>query len=218
MHIIEGYLPMVWCLIWFILSIIVIVVGCIQLKKLIAHAPDVKKFLAINGIVMFFASLIFSIPSLNGCRSSVPFNALSGSVLGPAITSVVVAIVLLLQAFILGYGGLTTLGANIFAMGVVGPLAACLVYHYANKFSIPNIISLILAVIFANLFTILTTAVQYGLVFGDIYKFFVILFVGQIPMLVIDIILTVGVYYILTNLLKGSEIFSLELDDFFKIK
>ena len=217
MHIIEGYLPLTWCIIWFVLSIIAIGIGIVQLRRLIRDIPEIKKFLAANGIVMFFASFI-SFPSVQGCPSSVPFNALSGSFLGPAITSVIVAIVLLLQAFLLGYGGLTTLGANIFSMGVVGPLAACVVYHFVNKTNIPSIISVILAVIFANLFTIITTSIQLGLVYGNIGMFFVIFLVGQIPLVILDIIITVILYLILSKLFDGSEIFALDLNDFFQLR
>ena len=216
MHIVEGYLPLEWCLIWFVLSLIAIVIGIIQLKRLLGQVPELKKFLALNGIVMFFASLL-NLPSVNGCSSNVPFNTLSGSFLGPAITSVVVAVVLLLQAFILGYGGITTLGANIFSMGVVGPLAACIVYHFLKKTNAPDIISIVIAVIFANLFTIATAAVQLGLVYGKISMFFLILLVGQIFMVIFDIVITAVVYFIMNKLFEGSEIFSFDLNDFFKL-
>lgn len=217
MHIIEGYLPFHWCLIWFILSCIVIIIGIVQLRRLIKDIPEIKKFLAFNGIVMFFASLL-SLPSVEGCPSNVPFNALSGSFLGPAITSVIVAIVLLLQAFLLGYGGLTTLGANIFSMGIVGPLVACVVYHFVNKTGIPGIVSIILAVIFANLFSIITTAIQFGLVYGRLGMFIVLFVISQIPFAVLDVIITVVVYFILNRLFDGSEIFSLGLNDFFQLR
>ena len=213
----EGYLPMEWCLIWFILSIIVIVIGFVQLKRLIKDIPEIKKFLAVNAIVMFLASLV-KLSSVNGCPSSVPFNSLSGSFLGPAITSVIVAVVLLLQAFLLGYGGLTTLGANIFAMGVVGPLAACVVYHFVNKTTIPNVVSIVLAVIFANLFTIITTSIQMGLVYGNIGMFFVVFAISQIPLFILDVIITLIVYFILSRTFEDSKIFSLDLNDFFQLR
>lgn len=217
MHIVEGFLPFEWCIIWFVLSIIAIVIGIVQLRRLGSDVPETKRFLAINAVVMFVASL-FKLPAVEGCPANVPFNTLSGSFLGPAITSVIVAIVLLLQAFLLGYGGLTTLGANIFSMGVVGPLAACIVYHFANKANISNIISIILAVIFANLFTILTAAIQFGLVYGRILMFFVILLINQIPLVVLDIIITVIVYFAVTKLFGDSKIFSLDFNEFFSVK
>ncbi len=43
------------------------------------------------------------------------------------------AIVLVFQALLLAHGGLTTLGANIFSMGIVGPVVAWLVFKKASK-------------------------------------------------------------------------------------
>lgn len=218
MHIQEGYLPMEWCIVWYVLSIIAVVIGIIQLRRVISENPETKKFLTVNGIVMFALSLV-SVPSLTGCNSAPAANALSGSLFGPAITSVVAAVVLLLQAFLLGYGGITTLGANVFAMGVVGPLAACIIYYCSNKIGLPSVVSLILAVIFANVFTIATTALQYFLASGESFvMFFAILAVSQVFMIVIDIIVSLVVFVVFKSMFKDSEIFSPELKDFFKIR
>lgn len=218
MHIVEGFLPMEWCIIWYVISIIVVIIGIIQLKRVINENPEAKKILAVNGIVMFVVSLL-GFPSLEGCNSSPATSGLNGSIFGPAITSVVVTIVLLLQALILGYGGITTLGANIFAMGIVGPLVAAIVYYILNKISIPNVVSLILAVIFANIFAIATTALQYTLAYGESFvMFFIILMVPEAFLIVIDVIVSVIVFLVLKLKFGYSEIFSQNFNDFFKIK
>ena len=218
MHIIEGFLPMEWCMIWYIISIIVVVIGIIQLKRLINENPGAKKIPAANGIVMFVVSAL-GFPSLEGCNSSPAASALNGLLFGPAITSVVVTIVLLLQAFILGYGGITTLGANVFAMGIVGPLVAAIVYYLFNKIGLPNIISLIFAVIFANVFAIATTALQYVLAYGESFMmFFVILMMPESFLIVIDVIVSLIVFLVLKSKFGDSEIFSQNLNDFFKIR
>ena len=49
--------------------------------------------------------------------------------IGPGPTVVVASIALLLQALFLAHGGLTTLGANIMSMGVVGAFSAYGIYH-----------------------------------------------------------------------------------------
>lgn len=215
MHIMEGYLPMEWCAIWFALSLIAIIIGVIQLKRIIPESPEVKKLFAINGVIIFLESFFFNFHALNGTSSHPSSNAVSGSLLGPAITSVIVAVVLLLQAFLLGYGGLTTLGANIFSIGVVGPLGACIVYNKTKNIS--DIMALVLAVLFANFSTILTTALQYAVVYGSFYKFFVILFATQILMIPIDVIVSLIVFVILKANFEGSRIFSFDLNDFFKL-
>jgi cobalt/nickel transport system permease protein len=49
-----------------------------------------------------------------------------GLLLGPEVLAAPAAIVLLLQALFFAHGGLTTIGANIFTLGVVGPWSAWL--------------------------------------------------------------------------------------------
>lgn len=214
MHIWEGWLPIEWCAIWTVLSLIAIVIGIIQLKSFIREDEDVKKLFAMNGVLIFFESLL-TLPGLNGASSHPASNAVSGSLLGPAVTSVIVAIVLIIQAFLLGYGGLTSVGANIFAIGVVGPLVACIVYNKTKNIS--DMLALVLAVFFANLSTILTTALQFAVVYGDFYKFFVILLISQIPLAIIDVVVSIIVFVFLKSIFKGSRIFSFELNDFFKL-
>ena len=50
---------------------------------------------------------------------------------------VVASIALLLQALFLSHGGLTTLGANIMSMGVVGAIGAYLLYHLLRRMRVP---------------------------------------------------------------------------------
>lgn len=217
MHIQEGFLPFAWCIVWFVISLIVIAIGVIQLKRIFSQYPESKKLLAANGIVMFLVSLL-ALPSLTGSYSHPTANGLSGSLFGPAVTSVIAAIVLLLQAFLLGYGGFTTLGANIFSIGIVGPFAACIVYNLFKKYGIPRYVSLIVAVLFANLFSIIATALQYTLAFGEsFFKFFIILLVSQVPLAFVDVVLAIIVFAIFNFLFGDSEIFSFELNDFFKL-
>jgi cobalt/nickel transport system permease protein len=47
-------------------------------------------------------------------------SGLAAVIVGPAVTTVIAAIALLLQALFLAHGGLTTLGANIVSMGWSG--------------------------------------------------------------------------------------------------
>lgn len=218
MHINEGFLPMEWCVIWYVISIIVVAIGVIQLKRTIDENPEAKKLLTINGIVIFIVSM-FKFPALTGCDSAPAATGLSGSIFGPAATSVVVTVVLILQAFLLAYGGITTLGANIFAMGIVGPLAACIVYNLLNRINLPGVISLIFAVIAANIFTIAATALQYTLAFGESFAmFFAILLVPEVILIVADVVVSVILYVVLKSMFGDSKVFSQDLNNLFKIR
>jgi cobalt/nickel transport system permease protein len=54
--------------------------------------------------------------------------------LGPWLTFATVSLVLLLQALVLGAGGVTVLPANALAMGLAGSAAACLGYRLVGRF------------------------------------------------------------------------------------
>jgi len=54
---------------------------------------------------------------------------------GPLVAFVCEALVLLVQALFFGAGGITVLGVNALAMGLVGPLAGWLVWRLARPFS-----------------------------------------------------------------------------------
>jgi cobalt/nickel transport system permease protein len=56
-------------------------------------------------------------------------TALGVFLLGPAEITGIGAIGLLLQALLLAHGAHTTFGANLFSLGVVGPLATWLLFR-----------------------------------------------------------------------------------------
>ena len=55
------------------------------------------------------------------------------------------AIVLVFQALLLAHGGLTTLGANVFSMAIVGPWVAYAVFRSAQGLKAPLAVSVFLA-------------------------------------------------------------------------
>ena len=132
MHIMEGFLPPLWCLFWYILMIPVVAWGIIQIKKTFESAPESKALLAVSGAYMFVLSSL-KMPSVTGSCSHPCGNGLGAALFGPAATSVLAVIVLLFQAIILAHGGLTTLGANCFSMGIVGPFVAWAIYRALYK-------------------------------------------------------------------------------------
>ena len=56
MHIMEGYLPPMWCAIWFIISAVVVIYGIMQIKKYTAENDDAMPLLALSGAFMFILS------------------------------------------------------------------------------------------------------------------------------------------------------------------
>ncbi|HID47165.1 MAG TPA: cobalt ECF transporter S component CbiM [Methanothermococcus okinawensis] len=194
MHIMEGYLPPMWCAIWYILSGIVVGYGIIKINKLLKEMPEVKPLLAVAGAYMFVLSSL-KLPSVTGSCSHPCGNGLSAVLFGVAITAVLATIVLLFQALLLAHGGLTTLGANIFSMGVMGPLAGVIVWKLLRG-KVSSTIAVMLAAIASDWMTYVTTAIQLTLAFpGDdpvktLITFLSIFAVTQIPLAIAEGLLT----------------------------
>ena len=121
MHIMEGFLPHPWWEIWFIIAIPFIAYGTYKATKLRKKIPEALPLLAVLGAFIFVLSSL-KLPSVTGSTSHPTGTGLAAVILGPAITSVLSLIVLVFQALLLAHGGITTLGANVFSMGIAGPI------------------------------------------------------------------------------------------------
>jgi cobalt/nickel transport system permease protein len=197
MHIMEGFLPLVWVIFWYAVSAPFIVYGVWRLKKVVNEYPESKPMLAMAGAFTFVLSSL-KIPSLvTGSCSHLTGTGFGAIVFGPAITSVMSAIVLLYQALLLAHGGFTTLGANTFSMGIVGPFVAYLVYKALRSIAGFNI-AVFAAATFGDLATYVTTSIQLALAFpapvGGVLKSFLV-FAGffastQVPLAIIEGLIT----------------------------
>ena len=199
MHIMEGYLPLNWCLIWGAISLIVVVYGLYQIKNIVDENPESKALLAVSGAFMFILSSL-KLPSVTGSCSHPCGNGLGAALFGPAVTAVLATIVLLFQALLLAHGGLTTLGANIFSMGIVGPLAAWLIYKGLTKANISSTVAIFFAAFLGDLLTYVATSFQLAFAFPAptfseaLMKFLVIFAVTQVPLAIGEGILTVIIW------------------------
>ena len=199
MHIMEGYLPLNWCIIWFVISIIVVAFGIYQIKKIVDETPESKALLAVSGAFMFVLSSL-KLPSVTGSCSHPCGNGLGAALFGPAVTAVLAAIVLIFQALLLAHGGLTTLGANIFSMGIVGPLVGWIVYKGLTKANISSTIAIFFAAFLGDLLTYVATSFQLALAFpapnfgAALTAFLTIFAVTQIPLAIGEGILTVIIW------------------------
>lgn len=120
MHLAEGILPAGWALAWFAAALPFIAWGVVRInrKKKLDHSY--LPLLGIFGAAVFVFS-VFPIPvPMAGSTSHPAGTGISAIFLGPFASVVVAFVSLLLQALFLAHGGLTTLGANTFSMGVLG--------------------------------------------------------------------------------------------------
>lgn len=221
MHIMEGFLPWQWCLIWWIVALPCILVGIHQLKKILAIDRESLPLLGVTGGFIFILSSL-KLPSVTGSCSHPTGTGLSAISFGPWITSVICAIVLLFQALFLAHGGLSVLGANVVSMGIIGPAIGYLVYRLLRDTSVNISITVFMATALADMFTYVTTSLELALAYpaetgGFVSSF--ILFMGifavtQLPLAIVEgIVLALVFKYIVTlkpDILIRLKIFSEE--------
>ncbi len=206
MHIMEGFLPVRWALLWFALSLPFIVIGIRRINQISSESMKMKMLLGLCGAFVFVLSSL-KLPSVTGSCSHPTGVGLSAILFGPAVSSVLALIVLLFQALLLAHGGISTLGANVFSMGIAGPIAAYLTYKTANKSGMPKGVSVFLAAAIGDLATYLVTSVQLGIAFpaevggimASIGKFTGIFALTQLPLAISEGLLTVVVFNLLTS-------------------
>jgi len=227
MHIMEGYLPVKWSVIWSIAFMPFFIIGLRSIRKLISQTPEKRMILA---MVVAFAFVLSSLklPSVTGSSSHATGMGFGTALVGPAAMGIVGTVVLMFQVFLLAHGGLTTLGANAFAMALVGPVVTYLIYHVLKKGSLSMRISLFSAAVLGNLATYLVTSIQLALahpdaatgIGGAFVKFIGIFGITQIPVAIVEGLLTVMVVNVLisNDFIKESELFSIKSLQRFKVR
>ena len=193
MHVMEGFLPGPWWQIWFALSIPVVVYGIYKLNRLIKENREILPLLAVAGAFIFVLSAL-KLPSVTGSCSHPTGTGLAAILFGPAITAVLGTIVLLYQSLFLAHGGLTTLGANVFSMGIVGPVVAYTIYKVGMKLNLNFYFVVFLAATLGDWATYVVTSVELALAFpadpggvmGSFKAFATIFALTQVPLAIIE--------------------------------
>lgn len=196
MHIMEGYLPVGFCVLWGVICLPFLAAGLMSIRKVINENRRVLILLAMSGAFIFVISSL-KIPSWTGSCSHMTGTGLGAILFGPVAVSILGLIVLLFHAILLAHGGLTTLGANTFSMAVAGPLVSFGVYKLGKKLKLPLYINVFLAAFLGDLFTYCVTAVQLGLAQhadttlpAAIGRFLLVFAPTQLPLAVIEGLLT----------------------------
>ena len=193
MHIMEGFLPLEWAIVWWIIAIPCLAFGILQLKRVLATDRDSLPLLGVTGGFIFILSSL-KLPSVTGSCSHPTGTGLSAVCFGPWITSVICAIVLLFQSLFLAHGGLSVLGANIVSMGVVGPLAGWGVYRALRDTRVNMFLTVFLACAVADLCTYVVTSLELALAypaeiggFASSFGLFIGIFaITQVPLAIVE--------------------------------
>ena len=219
MHIMEGYLPLGHSIAWSAASIPFLVLGVMRLRKTVAENRRALILLAMSGAFIFVISSL-KIPSVTGSCSHMTGTGLAAILFGIGTTSVLAIIVLIFQAILLAHGGLTTLGANTFSMGIIGPILTVILYKAGRKLKINKMVCVFIAAALGDLFTYCVTSVQLALAHpseiggasASMGKFLTVFAPTQVPLAVVEGLMTVLVIMGMEHFAAGelSEIAYME--------
>ncbi|MBL8258642.1 MAG: energy-coupling factor ABC transporter permease [Candidatus Competibacteraceae bacterium] len=217
MHIAEGFLPPLHAAIWSALAAPFVVAGARRVNRLLRDQPQLQLLLAASGAFAFLLSAL-KLPSITGSSSHATGVGLGAMLFGPSVMALLGAIVLCFQALLLAHGGLTTLGANVFALAVVGPWVAFAILRGARRLHAPFAAAVFVAALSGNLATYLTTAGQLALAFpdpasgvmGSFLKFAAVFAPTQLPLAAVEGLLTVSIVNFLREY-SGDELRALEV-------
>lgn len=210
MHIMEGFLPPIHCIVWAVLSLPFVVIGIKKMREQTAGNRQRMLLMAMAGAYIFVLSAL-KIPSVTGSCSHPTGTGLAAILFGPFVTAVLGLIVLLFQAILLAHGGLTTLGANTFSMAIFGPILAYVIYKAIAKNAKDDktiLLGVFAASAVGDLLTYVMTAIQLAIAhpdpasgfFGAFGKFAMVFAVTQIPLALSEGILTAILFsFILKN-------------------
>ncbi|OPY47856.1 MAG: cobalt transport protein CbiM [Methanosaeta sp. PtaU1.Bin016] len=193
MHIMEGFLPLYWCVLWYAISLPIVAYGAYKMNIMIKENREILPLLAVSGAFIFVLSSL-KMPSVTGSCSHPTGTGIGAILFGPWITSVLSTIVLIFQAVFLAHGGLTTLGANTFSMGIVGPIVGYLVFKTCMKQNVNLYLTVFLAALFADWFTYIVTSIELALAFpaasggllASLEAFMGVFALTQIPLAIVE--------------------------------
>ncbi|MFN6548325.1 energy-coupling factor ABC transporter permease [Mycolicibacterium nivoides] len=204
MHIAEGFLPPAHALLWTAVAAPFVVHGAAAVVNQVRRHPESRLLLGAAGAFTFVLSAI-KLPSLTGSSSHPTGVGLGAVLFRPPVMAFLGTLVLLFQALLLGHGGITTLGANTFSMAVVGPWVGYGFWLLTKKLS--TSVGIFAAMAMADLATYCTTSAQLALAFPDgaggfagaLIKFLSVFAITQIPLAVMEGLLGVVVFRVLTS-------------------
>jgi cobalt/nickel transport system permease protein len=127
MHIPDGYLSPITCLILFLFVLPFWYRGVQRMRQTMnaRSVPLIALLAAFSFIIM-----MFNVPLPGGTTGHAVGGALAAIILGPEIAVIPISIALIIQALFFGDGGILAIGANCFNMAVVLPYVSYAIYNW----------------------------------------------------------------------------------------
>jgi len=198
MHIAEGFLPLTHCIAWGAASVVPAVVSVRAISRELDKKRENRVLLAASAAFLFTLSAL-RMPSITGSSSHPTGTAVGTYLFGPSAMPALALVTLVFQALLLAHGGLTTLGANLFSLGVVGPWAMWILLRMLLRLGWKRDRCIFLSTVVGDLATYVTTACQLALAYPSAHggyaasfvKFLGVFLITQIPISIAEGLLTV---------------------------
>jgi cobalt/nickel transport system permease protein len=182
MHISDGILTPVWCIFWYVVAAVFVFVGARQIKAKRKVDPLYMSTVGLLGAAVFVISVWhIPVPVTGSCSHPVG-TPMAAIIIGPGPTVVISAIALFFQTFI-GHGGITTIGANTFSMGIVGTFTGFLTFWALRKAGVKLWLSAGTGGLIGDLMTYVTSAFQLAISIhpAQLLEWWAIFTVGYLP-------------------------------------
>lgn len=220
MHIAEGILPAAWSGLWYIIVAPFIFRGLYIIRRKSIEAPQYKSMVALVGAAVFIISCMpIPVPVIGTCSHPCG-TGLAAILLGPAPTVVLASVALTLQALFLAHGGLTTLGANIFTMGVTGAFCGFGIFYLARRAGLPILFAAFLAGVISDWATytatsfVLASALHVDVSLWAMFWTILLAFVPtQLPLGILEGIMSAGAYKFINLRMPESLKHQLQMGD-----
>jgi cobalt/nickel transport system permease protein len=130
MHIPDGFLDLSICAVMYALTAFFWIFGFRRAKQVLS---DKQIPLMATLTAMFFAAQMMNYPIIGGTTAHLLGGPILAITLGPYAGLISMTVILGIQAAFFGDGGISTFGANVWNMGVVGVFIPYLVFLLAVK-------------------------------------------------------------------------------------
>jgi cobalt/nickel transport system permease protein len=119
-----------------------------------------KPLVGLMAAVVFVISCMpIPVPTAGTCSHPCG-TGIAAILVGPLVSVVISTVALLIQALLLAHGGLSTLGADVFSMGVVGSFAGWLAFRGLRTAGLSLAVAAFFGGLFTDWATYLTTSME----------------------------------------------------------
>ncbi len=217
MHIPEGMLPAQQAAAWYVPAMAFVTAGVVQVRHRLKEMAEYRTMLGLMAAFVFVISLMpMPVPGL-GTVSHPCGTPLAAILLGPFAAVLVGAVALLLQALFFAHGGITTWGANIMSMAVIGSFAGYGTFRLSRRLGLGLGVAAGLAGLIGDLATYGMTSLQLALGLHGQESItvvwataFISFLPTQVPLAIAEGLLTAGVVVFIAreraDILRGVEL------------